>query len=322
MGVNLRRTLRSTRIGELPTLVRRVMGLPYLSSGDFLPDISSDQADRMAALASHSRGGGPRPILLFGVMPRSGTNYIRDLIAAHPQVCADPGRIYEFPLLHAASSAAGFMDDFHALFPANAEVTDRWDALSLLSGSWLRELQKEAEERQILLKCPHVQYLSLAPHVFPDARIILCIRDGRDVVDSTLKSFSRRALSRKTFSQLAREWALASEAVLAFDEGGKFARPEVAVVRYEDVVRAPEVETRKLLSHAGLEVGDYNFDGIEDLPVRGSSRSTATAEQRWQPEAKRSDFNPISRWELWSARRIKKFDRLAGHALEAAGYER
>lgn len=322
MGTDHARILRSARMGDLLRLARRVAGLQYLAPADFLPDIGEAEAQRICELSARARGAGPAPILVLGVMPRSGTNFLRDLLALHPDVCADPGRVHEFPLLHAARGAAGFMDEYLSLFPANAEVSGRWDALALLSGAWLREFQHEAGARQILLKSPHVQNLSLAPHVFPGARIILCVRDGRDVIESTQKSFSRWALTRKTFAQLAREWGLATAAVMQFAPGAARARAEVMVVRYEDVVAAPGDMARRLLDHAGLDPAAYDFHKVDAMPVRGSSRSQKAEADRWLPERKQADFNPVRRWAAWSDAKKARFDRIAGDVLEAAGYER
>ena len=199
--------LQSTQLSQVPKLGKRVLGMKYLKESDFLVDIAQDEAARLTKLAERAMGGPdvPAPILVLGVMPRSGSNFLRDLIAEHPDVYPDPGRLYEFPILHAAGSARGFMEDFIAMFPRNAEVLGKWDALAMLAGAWMRELQAEAGNKRILLKCPHVQFLSLAPIVFPNAKIVICLRDGRDLADSTMRTFKRRSLARKTLTQIAHE---------------------------------------------------------------------------------------------------------------------
>jgi protein-tyrosine sulfotransferase len=315
------RLVRATRLEDLPRQVQRVAGLPYLSRADFFPDISADEAARMAELSQNARGEGPAPILLFGVMPRSGTNFLRDLIAEHPGVHADPGRLYEFPLLQVASSATALMRDFVARFPRNAEVVSRWDALGLLAGAWLGELQREAGEKRILLKSPHVQNLTLAPHLFPGAKIVLCLRDGRDVIDSSLKTFSRWSLSRKTFGQLAQEWRLGAEAILAFDEGGPEATPDVTVVRYEELVADPEPALRGVFARIGLDAGAYDFAKVAAMPVRGSSRAKGQDDSRWQPQERGADFKPVRRWASWTPARKARFERIAGAVSKEAGYE-
>lgn len=314
--------LKSARLSDISRLTKRVLGMQYLSVDDFAPTIDPLDIERLRGLARRARGDGPAPILVLGVMPRSGTNFIHDLIGLHPDVKADPGRIWEFPLLHAARGATAFMDDFISLFPRNADVTSRWDAMALLAGAWLREHQVEAGSKHIMHKSPHVQNLSIAPHIFPEVKIILCLRDGRDVVDSSLKTFSRWSLSRKTFSQLAKEWQLSAEAILAFDESGAAAHPDVLVVRYEEAVSDPKTLVKRILHHTGLKPENYDFSKIEALPVRGSSRSDTSDDQRWKPAEKTADFKPVNRWASWSARRKQRFSRIAGHTLESAGYEK
>lgn len=313
--------LRATRLEDLPKQLKRVLGFPYLSRADFLPELSAGEAARVAELSRNARGEGPAPILLFGVMPRSGSNFLRDLIAEHPGVHADPGRLYEFPLLQVAASAGALMQDFVARFPHNAEVVSRWDALGLLAGAWLGELQREAAEKRILLKSPHVQNLTLAPHVFGGAKIVLCLRDGRDVIDSSLNTFSRWSLSRKTFGQLAQEWRLGAEAILAFDEGGPLATPDVTVVRYEALVADPVPVLRALFARIGLDAGAYDFARVAAMPVRGSSRAEVPDDSRWQPQERSADFKPVRRWASWTPARKARFERIAGKVSREAGYE-
>ena len=321
MSGNYSQILKSPRLRDIYRFAKRVLGLQYLSADDFAPKIDPSEAERLRGLASRARGDGPTPILVLGVMPRSGTNFIHDLIALHPDVYPDPGRIWEFPLLHTAGGAAAFMDEFISHFPRNAEVTGRWDALALIAGAWLREHQIEAGNKHIMHKSPHVQNPSIAPHIFPDVKIILCLRDGRDVIDSSLKTFSRLSLSRKTFTQLAKEWQLSAEAILAFDESGTAAHPDIMVVRYEDAVSNPAATVKRILQHTGLKPENYDFIKMEALPVRGSSRSKASDELRWEPAEKTTGFNPVNRWVSLSARRKQRFSRIAGQTLESAGYD-
>jgi len=259
--------------------------------------------------------------LVLGVMPRSGSNFFRDVLAEHPDVYPDPGRLFEFPILHAAGYARGFMEDFIALFPRNKEVLGEWDALAMLAGAWMRELQAEAGKQRILLKCPHVQYLNLAPIIFPNAKIVLCLRDGRDVADSTLRTFKRRSLARKTLAQIAHEWSLATDAVLSFDKSGENAHPNVHVVKYEDLVQTPEVIVPALLEFTGLSLGSYPIDTVETLPVRGSSRSDQPDTTRWEPQDRSRKFNPIGRWEGWTQSQKALFLKIAVRTLTEAGYE-
>jgi len=308
--------MANIRLGEVPRYTRRVLGMPYLRPEDFIFEVPRDEASRIRDIARHARGEGPAPIIVLGVMPRSGTNFVRDLLALDPSVCADPGRLYEFPLLHSASDNTAFTQRFLSYFPRNAEVVGRYDMLARQAGAWLRDLQREAGDCRILLKCPHVQNLSLAPLIFPDCNIVICVRDGRDVIESTRRTFRSRRITRKSFSQLAHEWGLATEAAYTAME----TYSGITLARYEDLVGAPREAAEALVRDVGLDVRSFPFDQIETLPVRGSSRSRRTNESRWQPEQKTADFKPVGRWSGWSRRQLRSFDRVAGDTLRRAGY--
>lgn len=323
MNSGYKSLLQSTRLGQVPKLTKRVLGLKYLKENDFLVDLDQDEVARVTKLAERAAGGPavPSPVLVLGVMPRSGSNFLRDVLAEHPDLYPDPGRLYEFPILHAAASARSFMTDFIAMFPRNAEVVGEWDALAMLAGAWMRELQAEAGEKRILLKCPHVQYLNLAPIIFPNAKIVICLRDGRDIADSTLRTFKRASLARKTLAQIAHEWTLGTDAVLSFDEGGANAHPNVRVVKYEDLVQTPEAAMTELLAFSGLSTENYPFEKLDAMPVRGSSRSDQSDKTRWEPQDKSKQFNPIGRWEGWSQKQKASFRKIASRTLTDAGYD-
>lgn len=321
MTVHNRSVLRNLRLGDIASMARRVLGLRYLTIEDYLPEVTAREKERLINLASTAMGDGPAPLLVLGVLPRSGTNYLRDLVALHPDVCGDPGRLYEFPLLQSAKSSAAFMDDFVQRFPRNGEVVGRWDALALAAGGWLRVLQKEAGPKHILLKSPHVENLSLAPLVFPNAKILLCLRDGRDVIDSSLKTFSRWNLRGKNFNQLAHSWRLGAEAILEFDKGGRLENPDVMIVRYEDLVADAKGALHKVFLHLGLDPEKCDMSGVDQMLVRGSSRAEGQGDDRWKGSEKSSDFNPLGRWEAWPDARKAKFHNIVGQVLTKAGYD-
>jgi len=261
-------------------------------------------------------------IFVHGVLPRSGTNFLADALALHPHVHPHPGRLWEFPLLYVASGARALREEFVAMFRRNREVVARYDLLAYLASGWLAALQQEAGPRRILLKSPHVQNITLAPYIFPDDILLLCLRDGRDVAQSSLRTFQRWRLSSKSLSELAREWRYGAEAVLGFEPGGAHACANAKVVRYEALVEAPQRVMRELLAHAGLDLDCYDFEALQRLPVRGSSAlEVAAGEERWAQRDKPEGFQPIGRWKgTWTRRQKRRFKMIAGETLIRAGY--
>jgi protein-tyrosine sulfotransferase len=309
------------RFNQCSWLLRRAAGWPAWRADDFLRDLAPACGQRLAEIACAVRGAHhPPAIFIHGVLPRSGTNFLANLLALHPEVAAFPRGLWEFPLLHVAPGAQALQSEFLAMFPRSSEVLQPYELLAYLAGGWLAGLQHEAGERRVLLKSPHAQNLFLFPHLFPRDKLVLCLRDGRDVVASTSATFRSRLL-RKSFRQLVSEWKLAADAVLSFAPGGANAHPNVIVARYEDLAGgAPGAALQGLLDRLDLDAACYPFAAASELPVFGSSASAEAGDARWRPRPRTAGFSPIGRWQGWPRRRKQAFLRLAGDTLARAGY--
>lgn len=321
----VRRALGFMRVAQLPGLARRILGFRHVQITDFLPDQSPEDLARLRAITERVRFRDQvrraPAILVFGVLPRSGTNYVRDVLALHPDVRADAGRLYEFPLLDAMDAFGAAQAEFIEIYPRNAEVMHPNELGAILAAAWIGDLQRSAGEgERILLKNPHVRNLTLATTLFPGDKIVLVLRDGRDVVDSSLKTFGGSSLLRKSFGQLAWEWRCAAEAILSFCNEGSSQHPDVMVLRYEDLMTETDATLSQLLRHVALDEARFDRGAFDALPVRGSSRSGLSADDRWRPEERDKNFNPLQRWRSWNNRRKAAFDRIAGDVLTRAGY--
>ena len=319
---DLRELASYARLSQLYRYGRRAVGLPATRRSDFIVELPPGEPARLHAIATAIRGpDAPPAIFVHGVLPRSGTNFLADALALHPHVHANPARLWEFPLLYVAPGAEALEREFLSMFPRNAEVMGRFDLLAYLASGWLAALQKEAGQRRPLLKSPHVQHLALFRHIFPSDILLLCLRDGRDVIQSSLQTFGRWHLRSKGFSELAREWRYATEAILSFEPGGEQAYANAKVVRYEALVEHTEAVVHDALRHARLDPAVYDFDALGRLPVRGSSSLASRGDQRWAPHDKPKDFQPVGRWRtIWSSRAKRRFKAIAGAMLIQAGY--
>lgn len=312
--------LAFARMENLPGLARRAIGLNAWTQDDFLPAVTPEQRLALQALARAVRGSAPAhpAVFIHGVLPRCGTNLISDILALHPDALQNPGRLWEFPLLRVANGAEAFEREFKFLFPPNGEVMPTNSLVTLLAQGWLRALRQQANGARMIFKTPHMQNISLFDAVFPDEKLFLVIRDGRDVVASSLASFKGNRLLRKGFAALAHEWSLASRAALHTADRLK---GQAMLVRYEDLARANRPFTENLLRHAELDPKTYPWDKLASLPVRGSSELAAEGDIDWQEKAKPDGFNPVGRWQQWPVRLKRKFRDIAGPALIEAGYE-
>lgn len=323
LGRELWEVLTYLRVRQVGRYAARLLGLPTARVSDFLsPPLAPREADRLRAIAAAVRGAAPPPaIFIHGVLPRSGTNFLADALALHPDVQAHPARLWEFPLLYVAPGAAALQQEFLFMFKRNREVMDRYEVLAYLASGWLATLQKAAGARRMLFKSPHVQNLGLFRHVFPGDVLLLCLRDGRDVIQSSLQTFGRWRPRSKGFASLAREWRYGTEAILTFEPGAENAYAKAMVVRYEQLAEQPEATMRAILEHGGLDPASYDFAALGRLPVRGSSAIPATDDERWGQHDKPAQFQPIGRWQAaWSSAQKSRFKAIAGEALIRAGY--
>lgn len=319
----LRELLAFLRVAQLPRYGRRLLGLRTSRPEDFLVPLAPCQSARLAAIAAAVRGATrPPAIFIHGVLPRSGTNFLADALALHPDVHLNPGHLWEFPLLYVAPGSLALEHELVAMFRLNREVIERYELLGYLASGWIADLQRRTGGRRMVLKSPHVQGIGLFRHVFPDDILLLCLRDGRDVIQSSLKTFGRWRPRSKGFTQLAWEWRHATEAILTFEAAGANAYPRAMVVRYEDLVERPEETMCTILRHAGLDPGRYDHAALARLPVRGSSAMPSADAGRWrEPQDKPAEFRPVGRWQGdWSAGRRRRFKAIAGEVLVRAGY--
>jgi protein-tyrosine sulfotransferase len=261
--------------------------------------------------------GAKRPVFIHGLTPRTGTNYLWDLLCLHP-ACA-PGRepIREDFFLEHAHLLARFVRDVSGKWdPRWGTVTERTLAeLHASLGTALLDFLSTDEDRRLVTKNPSVAGIDQVFTFFPTAQLIILGRDGRAVVESCVRTFGW------DFDLAARRWAVAASRAMRFLDGRATDDPVVRLVRYEDLVADPGRQLTNLFAFLGLDIADYDFSAAEQLPVRGSSvHLGGQARVHWDPVERTADFDPLRRWVDWSAEQHMRFAWLAGRQQVALGY--
>jgi protein-tyrosine sulfotransferase len=278
----------------------------------------------MTRVRSRDRVGGPvdvsarkRPIFILGLTPRTGTNYMWDLVRLHPHCAGGREPIRE----------DFFLEHAHVLGEFVRDVCGRWDpAWGTVSEQTVAELHSRLGtalldflctdgDRRLVTKNPSVAGIERVFTFFPTAQVIILARDGRAVVESCVRTF------RWDVDLATRRWAIAAATALRFLESRTADDPAVRLVRYEDLVAEPRRQVTQLLSFLDLDVAAYDFSAAERLPVRGSSIFRGgKAQVHWDPLERTSDFNPLLRWTHWTAEQHRRFAWLAGKQQIALGY--
>ena len=261
------------------------------------------------------RGSRPPAIILHGVMERSGTVFTGELLGLHADLCNYPREIYEFPFLRMSGDIFALHKEFISGYEHNRDKISQYDFLALSGLSMLAHLYAAAPAgHRMLLKVPNSERLPYFYAAFPFENLIVLMRDGRDVVTSTIRTWANLG-----FSDVCRRWNYSARLVLQCNQ--KFlGRPSYYYARYEDVSRSSEQFVRAVCRQFGLDEDRYPFDKINELPLLGSSTERPSKEVSWEPIQKPKEFQPIGRWKSWSEGQKRAFKKIAGQTLIDLGY--
>jgi hypothetical protein len=240
---------------------------------------------------------------------RSGTNWLQRILTAHPEVAGLPSETYLF-----SGGLSKLAERFQHANPGSPKTgkvfMSRDGMLDGLRDFADRVFEENLERiapgaRYLVERTPwHVYDLELIGEVYPDARVIHIVRDGRDVARSLLS----QDWGPTTMEEAAEEWR---SSVTAGRTARRVLGPRYLEVRYEELLASPDEGIR----------GIYEWLG---LPAEGELLERALAEAM-------SEFNvdpnspriAAGKWRNGlSAGDVATFDRIAGELLEELGYKR
>ncbi len=151
--------------------------------------------------------------------------------------------------------------------------------------------------------------------VYPRAKIIHLIRDGRDVAEST----ARIAIGPCSILAIARRWNRYMDTVAAATAG--LPADQFLEVRFEDLVRDPAAERRRIMSFLGEDDALCPPIG-QALPQTGTlERSSTYAHHASLKKAISSGKIGVYQ-SAFTPRQIELFEAVAGEALLRLGYAR
>jgi|SRR5579864_1335368 len=282
------------------------------------------------------------PIFILGIAPRCGTNYLHDLIRMHPDCDSGSSVLEEDHLVANARLLMKYVDGVSRRWNRALGANElQFEKAALAKGlgqglmTFLRDQLERRKQlagnkggagslRRLVTKTPSVKNLELFSRLFPESPLLILVRDGRSVVESSAKTFNH------PHGYAAREWARAARIILDFQSQNPGSKH--LLVRYEDLYCNLETELRRIFAYLKLDPASYDYSAAANLPVRGSStfRGQPTSYHvswvaegiHWQPVQKPQSFNPVERWAGWTRAKHERFNWLAGEPLERFGYAR
>lgn len=149
----------------------------------------------------------------------------------------------------------------------------------------------------------YVLYMEDLARMFPGARFVFLIRDGRQVVHSL-----RHFLDPQPHRQACFTWRDHTEAGL---RALRQMPSRVLEVRYERLIMQTEHEVSRICNFLGLDFHKGIVEFITSRPPVNSSFPTESRHDKLKP-----------RWNQWTFREKQEFAHICGHLLIELGYEK
>lgn len=278
-------------------------------------EASTGVAPAAVAAARQIRGDAPPSIMLFGVMPRAGTVHVGELLSLHPDVGAHPNQLWELPFLENTDTLLEFQEGFFNGYHQNTERMGDSDFLAIFGASFVRYLYSfVASNQTVLVKETSMKSFERFPRVFPDESLLLLMRDGRDLVSSSVRTWPTM-----DFAELCQRWSDSTHVMLDFVEA--HSRPDYWLVKFEEILDAPDAFVREACRRYGLAAERYPFEEQDNIEVIGSSTMSVKGQVDWDKHvAAPKGFKPTGHWRKWSEAQKRTFKKIAGAALVRAGY--
>jgi hypothetical protein len=253
-------------------------------------------------------------VFILGIRPRSGTNFLWDLLRLHPQLSAPRAPVNEDFLVKHSDQLARFAADVRRHWKKWDRSDDIPNEILSSLGRGLLDFMQEKPGARLITKTPTVVNLKNFHALFPQSQLILLVRDGRAVVDSGMRSFGW------DLDTGAHRWKAAADEIRRFEESQVH---PYHLVRYEELLHDLEGTIKETLGFLDLDIPAYDFEAATALPVRGSSTFHRRSGHKvsWRPVAKTANFDPAARWKQWDEGMLRRFDYIAGDRLEYFGYE-
>lgn len=266
-----------------------------------------------------------RPFLFVVGAPRSGTTWVHNLLAAHPQVAGLPGvelalfsRYLAVPVAHfrreRADIEAGRWTQGLAAVWTDAEYHAY--VQDFLARVYAGVAARKSGATHIVDKHPnYARYMDLIAEWLPNARFVHVVRDGREVAVSMMSVNRRKGHSPGEVGEAARMWNTFIGAARRY---GAASPQRYHEVRYEALRSDGAGELARLFTFCGLSAGpDLVAKLLAEFDIERKQLSTGDAtlnHLRGTPGA-------IWRQRL-TVRQRYRFDRWAGGLLRELGYAR
>lgn len=231
--------------------------------------------EKMTPIPSKIDDEHPSPIFLVG-FPRSGTTLTEQILAASPDVTTAD----ELTTLHEIASTLTETLSRQFSYPQDLDTLTQEEIHTLRQRYWTITSNAMGEiisNTRFVDKMPlNLIHLGLVENIFPKSKIIVALRDPRDVclscfmqlfqLNESMIQFLAMDSTSKYYSAVMGLW-------LSYRENTQLSWTES---RYEDIVEDTETNTIKLMNFLGLNADDNASDNAKTFHHQASKRIIST----------------------------------------------
>lgn len=233
------------------------------------------------------------PLIFIGGFPRSGTTLMRVMLDAHNAVrCGEETRVIPRLLAMRSTWSRSVKERIRL---DEAGVTDQ--VLDAAVRAFLLEVIVGHGEPapRLCNKDPFaLKSLSYLSHIFPKAKFILMIRDGRAAVHSMIsRKVTISGFDLTSYRDCLTKWSGAVETM--FNQCLSAGEERCLPVRYERLVQSPQSEMKKLLHFLDLP-WDASVLHHEELIGKAGGVSLSKVERSTDQVMKPVNTEALSKW--------------------------
>jgi Sulfotransferase family len=266
-----------------------------------------------------------RPVFIGGC-PRSGTTLLGAMLGNGPERLTVPEALFKFTVLPKLIEEDGQLSTRLAVSElANDDFFQRWgvtvsthdlppripagDLVHCLVEAFGRKEGKPSPVVWIDHTPGNIRYAAILDRTFPNSRFINLLRDGRAVAASVLPL----DWGPNTIAEAARWWAMHIAVGMAAERA--LGSERVLTVRYEEIVRDPELILPKICSFLDLRYHERMIDNRDY-----DAKSFTATDQRLASQP--PDPTRAVAWQRQlSASQVELFEHLSWELLDLLGYD-
>jgi hypothetical protein len=256
---------------------------------------------------------------------RSGTTLMRTMLNAHPQIAVPPESRFITELWRGTPqvNAAEFLTSLAAhkqfvvweldIDAVSKELPagERVDYSAAAEAPYKAYARAHGKDRWGDKTPRYVEDVELLADLFPHAKFVHLVRDGRDVA----LSYGHVPFGPKTVARAASLWARRVGAGVR--AGRALPAGRYIEVRYEDLVEDPEGETRALCDFLELEWDEVMLD------TERAREYVLERAARYNPRVTEPATPPSHTWETdMPPAHVEVFESVAGDVLSELAYPR